>query len=30
MAEQPAMTIGDLARRTGVTVKVLRRQQDMG
>lgn len=30
MAEQPAMTIGDLARRTGVAVKVLRRQQDMG
>lgn len=30
MAEQPAMTIGDLARRTGVSVKVLRRQQDMG
>ena len=24
------MTIGDLARRTGVAVKVLRRQQDMG
>jgi MerR family transcriptional regulator, copper efflux regulator len=30
MAEQPAMTIGDLARRTGVAVKVLRRQQDLG
>src|SRR5258707_14969887 len=27
--EQPAMTIGDLARRTGVAVKVLRRQQDL-
>jgi DNA-binding transcriptional MerR regulator len=24
------MTIGDLARRTGVAVKVLRRQQDLG
>lgn len=30
MAEQPAMTVGDLARRTGVSVKVLRRQQDLG
>src|SRR6202011_2166538 len=30
MAEQPAMTIGDLARRTGVAVKVLCRQQDLG
>jgi len=30
MVEQPAMTIGDLARRTGVAVKVLRRQQDLG
>jgi len=30
MAEQLAMTIGDLARRTGVAVKVLRRQQDLG
>jgi DNA-binding transcriptional MerR regulator len=30
MADQPAMTIGDLARRTGVAVKVLRRQQDLG
>jgi DNA-binding transcriptional MerR regulator len=30
MAAQPAMTIGDLARRTGVAVKVLRRQQDLG
>jgi MerR family copper efflux transcriptional regulator len=30
MAEQPAMTIGELARRTGVAVKVLRRQQDLG
>ena len=30
MAEQPAMAIGDLARRTGVAVKVLRRQQDLG
>jgi DNA-binding transcriptional MerR regulator len=29
MVEQPAMTIGDLARRTGVAVKVLRRQQDL-
>jgi MerR family copper efflux transcriptional regulator len=27
---RPVMTIGDLARRTGVAVKVLRRQQDMG
>ena len=26
----PVMTIGDLARRTSVAVKVLRRQQDMG
>lgn len=30
MAERPAMTIGELARRTGVAVKVLRRQQDLG
>lgn len=30
MTAQPAMTIGDLARRTGVAVKVLGRQQDLG
>jgi hypothetical protein len=27
---RPLMTIGDLARRTGVAEKVVRRQQDMG
>jgi DNA-binding transcriptional MerR regulator len=30
MTTTATMTIGDLARRTGVAVKVLRRQQDMG
>ena len=27
---RPLVTIGDLARRTGVAEKVVRRQQDMG
>jgi hypothetical protein len=30
IVNRPLVTIGDLGRRTGVAVKVVRRQQDMG